>query len=86
MRPIITFFGLILIIPGWNLVSVDYSDIINQHFVTASGTFLWTLLGSPRDVNLIHLCGLITIIIGILIAIIGIFSKPLEKEKTGSLT
>ena len=85
MRPLITFLGLIMIIPGWDLVSIDSSDITNPHFLTSSGTFLWILSGSSHNVNLVHVYGLATIVIGVIIAIFGFFLSPIEKEKPGSL-
>jgi len=86
MRPFVTFIGLVLMIPGWSLVTTGPSDIMDPHFSTESGTFLWTLLGNPHDIGLIHRYGLVTIILGITIVIYGLLATPEEKETTASLT
>jgi len=82
MRPFTTFIGLILVIPGWTLFTANFSDITNAHFSTSSGTFIWTLMGNPHDVGLLHYYGLGIIILGIMIAVVGLLTTPGEKENT----
>lgn len=85
MRPFITFLGIILVIPGWTLLSVDSSDMINPHFSTPSGSLFWGLMGSPHDIGLIHLSGLAVIILGIIIALCGLLTTPGEEDNSSSL-
>jgi hypothetical protein len=85
MRPFITFFGMILVVPGWTLLSVDTSDIINPHFSTPSGSVLWALMGSPHDIGMIHLYGLAIIMFGIIIGLCGLLATPGEEDNSSSL-
>jgi len=82
MRPFITFIGLILLIPGWTLFTANFSDIRDPHFSTSSGKLLWTLMGNPHDVGLFHHYGLGIIILGIMIAVVGLLTTHGEKENT----
>ena len=85
MRPYITFFGLVLVVPGWTLLSIDPSDIINPHFSTPSGSLLWELMGTPHDIGQIHLYGLAVIMLGIIIALYGLLTTPGEEDNSSSL-
>ncbi len=78
----VTFFGLVLIVPGWTLFSADPSDLTNPHFSTSSGTLLWILLGNPHTIDVLHHYGVGIIVIGITIVVVGLFTTPKEKDTT----
>ncbi|MEI6292308.1 MAG: hypothetical protein WCP36_01400 [Methanomicrobiales archaeon] len=84
MRPFITFIGLILMIPGYSLLTVDPSDLVSPRFSTPSGTIFWNIVGNPRDIGIIHQYGLAIIILAITIVIIGLLATPGESEKAAS--
>jgi hypothetical protein len=77
--------GIVLVVPGWTLLSVDPSDIVNPHFSTPSGSLLWGLMGSPHDIGLIHLSGLAVIMLGIIMVLYGLLTTPGEEDNSTSL-
>jgi hypothetical protein len=84
MRPFITFIGLVLMLPGYTLVTADPSDLFNPRFSTPSGTIFWNIVGNPQDIGLIHQYGLAVIILAITIVTIGLLAAPGEKEQAVS--
>jgi hypothetical protein len=74
-----------MMIPGWTLITADPSDIVDSRFSTTSGSILWTMMGNPHDIGLVHRYALAVIILGITIAVYGLLAAPEENDPASSL-
>jgi hypothetical protein len=78
MRPFLAFFGFVLMIPGWDLLSTSATGSHGPGFATPSGLIFWMATGGSADIHLVHITGLLIFLCGAGIAVTGIVTSSRE--------